>query len=161
MEQQNLDFEAFARLRGARGKRGLPTWSAVGAALLLTGLFFTVTGSLRAETELLVPAPYTGIVRNHCKVDVSIPSANSSGTLIIPPGGSIEYKVWKPEFQINAYYEGKIFDCKNLVAVPKSVTTQCVSYDFQWDIVTCPPPEPTVKHPSGEKKLKKRVRVVG
>jgi hypothetical protein len=105
-----------------------------------------------ATLEVLDGVAYTGIIKNKTRYEVSIPSENSDGTLVIPPGGWIEYTIWTHQSDVTAYYEGKPFYCLKLAAHPKEYPFMCKKYDFMAEIVK---PEPAGKY----KPMKKRKRV--
>ena len=79
-------------------------------------------------------APYTGVIQNHTQYCISIPSGNSDGTLIVPPGGWIEYVVWAPEFQLMGYVAGQPYYCQKITVVPQKYPFKCKSYDFLAEI---------------------------
>jgi hypothetical protein len=102
-------------------------------------------------TEVLDGVPYTGIIKNKTKYEVSIPSENSDGTLIIPPNGWIEYIIWTHQADVTAYRDGEPFYCLKLAAHPQEYPYMCKKYDFMAEIVK---PEPSK---SGKyKPMKKR-----
>jgi hypothetical protein len=105
-----------------------------------------------ATLEVLDGVAYTGIIKNKTKFEVSIPSENSDGTLVVPPNSWIEYTIWTHQADVTAYYEGKPFYCLKLAAHPKEYPFMCKQYDFMAEIVK---PEPTRKY----KPMKKRKRV--
>ncbi len=94
---------------------------------------------------------YTGIIKNKTKHDVSVSSANSSGTLVIPAKGWIEYTAWTKRFDLTAYAEGKPVYCLKINADPKSYPFMCKKYDFMAEILGKEEPLPGIK-------LKKRIR---
>jgi hypothetical protein len=103
-------------------------------------------------TEILDGVAYTGIIKNKTKYEVSIPSENSDGTLVIPPHGWIEYIIWAHNADVTAYRDGKPFYCLKLVAHPQEYPFMCKKYDFMAEIVK---PEPAGKY----KPMKKRKRL--
>ena len=105
-----------------------------------------------ATFEVLDGVAYTGIIKNKTRYEVSIPSENSDGTLVIPPNGWIEYTIWTHQSDVTVYYDGKPFYCLKLSAHPKEYPFMCKKYDFMAEIVK---PEPAGKY----KPMKKRKRV--
>jgi len=105
-----------------------------------------------ATLEVLDGVAYTGIIKNKTRYEVSIPSENSDGTLVIPPNGWIEYTIWTHQSDVTVYYDGKPFYCLKLSAHPKEYPFMCKKYDFMAEIVK---PEPAGKY----KPMKKRKRV--
>jgi hypothetical protein len=104
--------------------------------------------------EVLDGRPYTGIIKNRTRYQVSIPSDNSDATLIIPPYGWIEYTIWTHKFDVAAYHNGDPFYCLKLVAHPQEYTFKCKKYDFMAEIVK---PEPVRRYkPVRKKRIKKR-----
>jgi hypothetical protein len=109
---------------------------------------------LAVMPEVLDGQPYTGIIKNRTRYQVSIPSDNSDATLIIPPYGWIEYTIWTHKFDVAAYHNGDPFYCLKLVAHPQQYTFKCKKYDFMAEIVK---PEPTPKYkPVRKKRIRKR-----
>jgi hypothetical protein len=96
-------------------------------------------------------APYTGVIQNHTGHCISVPSANSGGTLIVPPGGWIEYVAWAPEFQLIGYVAGQPYYCRKITVVPKNYAFKCKSYDFLAEITAVgavDKPKPVRKKPA-------------
>jgi hypothetical protein len=89
--------------------------------------------------EILDGVPYTGIIKNNTKYEVSIPSENSDGTLVIPPHGWIEYTIWTHQADVTAYFDGKPFYCLKLAAHPQEYPFMCKKYDFMAEIVKAEP----------------------
>jgi hypothetical protein len=103
--------------------------------------------------------PYVGLIRNFSALNISIPSDDSSATLILPPQGQLEYTVWKPNVAIFGYVEGRQVYYKNIRIGPKKYTFFGKNYDFLAEVCpeipdpvilprTCPPslaPEPKPK----------------
>jgi len=98
-------------------------------------------------------APYTGVIKNCTRHSISIPSANSAATLIVPPGGFIEYVAWNPEFQLMGYLGGRPYYCQNIRVIPKNYQFMCKSYDFLAEIRA---EEKPVKPSPGWKKIPKK-----
>jgi hypothetical protein len=97
---------------------------------------------------------YTGVIKNNTKYEVSIPSENSDGTLIIPPYGWIEFNAWKQFFKLTAYHDGKPFYCLCIHVHPKDYPFMCRKYDFMAEIVK---PEPTPRYkPVRKRRIRKR-----
>jgi hypothetical protein len=108
-----------------------------------------------ATLELLDGVAYTGIIKNNTRYEVSIPSENSDGTLIIPPHGWTEYTIWTHAVDVTAYNDGKPFYCLKLAANPQAYPFMCKNYDFMAEIVK---PEGGGKYYKPMKKRKYRVR---
>jgi hypothetical protein len=106
-----------------------------------------------ATLEVLDGVAYTGIIKNKTRYEVSIPSENSDGTLVIPPNSWIEYTIWTHKSDVTAYRDGKPFYCLKLAAQPQAHPFMCKKYDFMAEIVK---PEPKGKY----KPMKKRKRRV-
>jgi hypothetical protein len=106
--------------------------------------------------ELLDGVAYTGIIKNTTRYEVSIPSENSGGTLVIPPHGWIEYTIWTHTVDVTAYHDGKPFYCLKLSARPQGYPFMCKKYDFMAEIVK----GEAVGYPAGKyKPMKKRKRL--
>jgi len=102
--------------------------------ILALGLVVVMSwaGATGAGAQAL--APYTGVIQNHSRHCISIPSANSGATLIVPPGGFIEYVAWNPEFQLIGYSAGRPYYCQIIRVAPKNYQFMCKSYDFLAEI---------------------------
>ncbi len=97
---------------------------------------------------------YTGIIKNNTRYEVSIPSRNSSATVIIPAYSWIEYTAWNSFFNLTVYHDGKPFYCLNIHAHLQNYPLMCKKYDFIAEIVK---EEPVIRQgPSGPSKLKPR-----
>jgi hypothetical protein len=107
----------------------------------------------RPPAFLKVTHQYTGIIKNKTRYDVSVPSANSGATIIIPAQGFIEYTIWNKHSDITAYYNGKPFYCLKVTAHPKNYDYMCKRYDFIAEIVK----EEAIQKPKPSK-MKKRLR---
>lgn len=79
--------------------------------------------------------PYTGVIKNCTRHSISFPSANSAGTLVVPPGGWTEYVTWRPEFQLMGYWEGRPVYCQKVMVQPQKYAFMCKPYDFLVKIV--------------------------
>jgi hypothetical protein len=104
---------------------------------LLVGALFLVTNAIAQEVapELLEkPIPYTGLIKNNTNYDLSIPSLNSGATLIVPAKGMIEYTVWAPKFEVDAYRNGKKIWCDWITVDPDKYQYKCKKYDFVAEI---------------------------
>ena len=110
-----------------------------------------------ATLELLDGIPYTGIIQNKTRYEVSIPSDNSGATLVIPPYGWIEYTIWTHQYDVAAYHDGDPFYCLKLIANPQAYAFKCKKYDFMAEIVKA---EPAGQSAGKYKPMKKRKRVV-
>ncbi|MBM4295035.1 MAG: hypothetical protein FJ126_09065 [Deltaproteobacteria bacterium] len=94
--------------------------------------------------------PYTGIIKNNTRHDLSVPSHNSDATVIVPARGYVEYTVWSPTFEFTAFRAGDPYHCFRGKVDPKAFQFMCKKYDFMAVIQKEDPPV--------YKKLKKRVR---
>jgi hypothetical protein len=103
--------------------------------------------------ELRDGFPYTGIIKNNTRYEVSIPSENSDATLVIPAHSWIEYTMWTRSTDVTAYHDGKPFYCLKLFANPCEYPFMCKKYDFMAEIVK---PEPTGGSAGRYKPMKKR-----
>lgn len=113
-------------------------------------LMFVISLTVTLESAASGPEPpYIGIIKNKTRYDVSIPSENSGGTLVVPAQGWIEYIVWSSKFPLDAYFNGKPIWCDHISVTPGKYQYMCKKYDFMAEIVK---PEPVVK----PKPLKKR-----
>jgi hypothetical protein len=100
------------------------------------------------------PRPYTGVIQNKTRYEVSIPSENSDGTLVIPPYGWIEFIAWSQFFKLTAYHDGKPFYCLKIHVHPKTYPFMCRKYDFMAEIVK---PEPVQRYkPVRKRRIKKK-----
>ena len=113
-------------------------------------------GAPQARPEVLDGVPYTGIIKNKTRYEVSIPSENSDGTLLIPPNGWIEYIIWTHQSDVTVYYDGKPFYCLKLSAAPGEYPFMCSKYDFMAEIVK---PEGAGYQTGKYKPMKKRKRI--
>ncbi len=130
-------------------------------ALVIGIILMTASVGLAADTpgktgpavtpEVVDGFPYTGIIKNKTRYQVSIPSDNSDATLIIPPYSWIEYTIWTHKYDVAAYHNGDPFYCLKLVAHPQAYNFKCKKYDFIAEIVKAKPEWKS-------KKLRKRVR---
>jgi hypothetical protein len=159
MSWKDADFKKFARLRGLEERSGWVKWGEIFAlSLFLAGFILLVTDKMSAAAEIIEPAPYTGVIKNQTTVTLSVPSANSDATLTIPPGGWIEYRVWKPEFDLTAYVNGNPYKCQRVLVAPHSFRQLCTNYDFVAEIK---PVEPPACPPQKRKYYKKKPRLPG
>jgi hypothetical protein len=128
--------------------------------LAMSGISLGNTGA--APEEVL---PYIGVIQNKTDHDISIPSLNSSATLIVPARGWIEFTAWAPNFELIGYLNGKPLCCQNIQVNPDSYQFMCKAYDFNAEI--CPREEPVRKYKPIRKKKrpfkkkKKSVEVEG
>jgi len=102
-------------------------------------------GTVTAQRQI---RSYTGIIKNQTNYELTIPSANSQGALLVPPRGWIEYTVWNPNVNFSPYLDGKPYRCFNIKVKPKAYPFLCKKYDFMAVIEKDQPP------PS-KKKIKK------
>ncbi len=111
---------------------------------------------LAAMSESQNVRSYTGIIKNKTRYEISIPSKNSDGTLLIPPNGWIEFTIWTQHSGVTAYHNGKPFYCLNIFANPQLYSFMCKKYDFVAEIkaptparrcVPIPPPRRLKKKP--------------
>jgi len=98
-------------------------------------------------------APFTGVIKNNTKYELSIPSDNSLGTIIVPPKGWVEFVVWDNQFDLIPYREGQPFryGCQKVTVKPQAYPFMCKNYDFVAEINA---PEPR----TGKTYKKKRYR---
>ena len=109
---------------------------------------------LPAMSESQDVRPYTGIIRNKTRYEVSIPSENSDATLLIPPNGWIEFTIWTQHSGVTAYHNGQPFYCLNIFAHPQEYSFMCKKYDFMAEII---PPTPVREYkPILKKRLFKK-----
>ena len=113
-----------------------------------------------AGTEAAAPEPealppYLGVIKNNSSHEISVPSLNSLGTLIIPPKSWIEFVAWDPKFELISYWEGKPYGCHKVAVSPQAFPYQCKNYDF---LVEINPQAAELKKEMYKKKYKKRVR---
>jgi hypothetical protein len=85
------------------------------------------------------PPPFTGIIKNKTRYDVSVPSMNSGATLVIPAYSWIEYTAWNQKFDVTVYRHGKPFYCLKIAAHPKNYQFMCSKYDFIAEIIKAEP----------------------
>jgi len=155
MRRKDLEIREFARLQGAEETKGWVKWGEIFAlSLFLAGCVLLVTHNLYAATEPFELAPYTGMIKNSTRADISVPSGNSDATLVIPPGGWMEHTVWKPEFTMTAYVNGQPYSCQKVVVARHSFVRQCVEYDFLAEVL---PQE----QPKAKKHYRKKPRLKG
>ena len=74
--------------------------------------------------------PYTGIIQNKTGYELSVPSQNSNGTVVIPPKSFVEYTIWSPTFEVMAYKDGVPFHCHRGKIDSKAFPYMCKKYDF-------------------------------
>ncbi len=111
-----------------------------------------MAGVAAAEVTPIQPDnPYVGVIKNYTKKDVEVPSLNSMGTITVPAGGWVEYRVWSEKFQFLGYVDGQPYHCATVQVDPEKYQLFCKSYDFLVEIRQAEPPAPS-------KKLKKRVK---
>lgn len=157
IQYENGKLRKFSYLDDAYGKKGDSSNFAAAIDTLRT----VDPQAIPELQDLPVPGlskprtrPYTGIIQNKTNYEVSIPSRNSIGTLVIPPHSWIEYIAWDQFFDVTAYHDGKPFYCLKIHAHPRTYPFMCKKYDFLAEIVK---PEPA---PSQYKPMKKRKRAV-
>jgi len=90
------------------------------------------------------PRKYTGIIKNKTAYEVSVPSENSGGVVIIPARGWTEFVSYERRFSLTAYHDGKPFYCMNIKADPRTYAFMCDKYDFVVEIVKPEPKKPKV-----------------
>jgi hypothetical protein len=133
------------------GSKGV---SAIFLVSLMAILF--LTGAAASAMAVGGP-PYEGVIKNHTRYDISIPSDNSGATLVIPAKGWIEYVSWSPNFQMMGYVNGNPLHCQKIQVNPKNYTFMCRSYDFVAEIVAEEKP-PKKPRPVRKKRQKKEVK---
>lgn len=99
--------------------------------------------------------PYTGVIKNNTKHELSIYSKNSLGTIIVPPESWIEFVVWDENFDLIPYKEGDPYGCQKVRVTPDAISFKCKKYDFMAEIN--PLFAPTKKY-YDKRKYKKRFR---
>jgi len=94
---------------------------------------------------------YTGVIRNMTGHELTVPSQNSQGTIIIPPRGWVEYTVWDPIVTFSPYLDGEPYRCFTIKPKVKAYELMCKHYDFMAII-------PAEEKPRLYKKYKQRYR---
>jgi len=74
--------------------------------------------------------PYTGVIRNFTKHDVSFYSENSQGIIVVPAQSWREYVVWHEDFDLIGYVQGDPYFCQKIQVMPGQFSFKCKSYDF-------------------------------
>ena len=107
------------------------------AFLILAAMFLLAQAGMTFGTAEQPPdrLPYSGVIQNHSKYDISFPSANSSGTLIVPAGGYLEYRVYTPSFNLIGYVDGKPYYCQKIDVRPRGYAFMCKHYDFMAEVM--------------------------
>ncbi len=100
--------------------------------------------------------PYTGVIKNNTKYELSVYSKNSSGTIIVPPRSWVEFVVWDDSFALIPYNEGEPYGCQKVRVTPDGIAFMCKKYDFIAEIN--PPLPPPSKRYYDKGKYKKRYR---
>ncbi len=99
---------------------------------------------------------YTGIIKNNTGYDVSVPSRNSSATLIIPARSFIEYVSYDKNFDVTVYKGGRPFYCLKINAHPREYAYMCRNdYDFIAEIERPEPVARQQKYPKLKRAIKK------
>ncbi len=130
------------------------SWLILAAVLFLAFSGITWGGAYPGEDSL---PPYTGVIQNKTHYDIWIPSLNSSGTLLVPARGWIEFTAWSPIFEVVGYINGQPYWCQKITVTPQAQQFLCKRYDFSAEIL---PPELLRKiKPWHKKRLKKRVKI--
>ena len=112
----------------------MPTKKIILALLASIVALLVVTGA-NAEAPGPEPLPpYTGVIKNNSSHDISVPSANSLATLIVPARGWIEFVVWDPKFHLIPYLDGQPYGCQKVRVKPHASPYMCKSYDFLVEI---------------------------
>jgi hypothetical protein len=101
------------------------------AAILLLALAGITFGNADQPSQ---QPPYTGVIQNKTKYDISFPSGNSDATLIVPARSSMEYQTWYPSFDLIGYVDGKPYYCQKINVNPKNYQFMCKNYDFMAEI---------------------------
>lgn len=73
---------------------------------------------------------YTGVIQNFTKYDISVPSANSAATVIVPAKGWLEYTTWSPTVHLDGYVDGQKIYHQKIVVQPKNFKYMGKEYDF-------------------------------
>ncbi|MBM4289465.1 MAG: hypothetical protein FJ135_15205 [Deltaproteobacteria bacterium] len=74
--------------------------------------------------------PYVGLIRNFTEYDITIPSHNSSASLILPARGSLELKVWQPNIKLIGYVDGQQVYYQSIRVKPRKYVFFGKTYDF-------------------------------
>lgn len=120
--------------------------------IFLAAALLLMAGLVSAEMTPIQPDnPYVGVIKNYTKKDVQVPALNSMGTITVPAGGWVEYRVWSEQFQFIGYVDGQPYRCEKVQVDPDKYQLFCKSYDFLVEISKDEPKVPS-------KKLKKRVK---
>lgn len=101
---------------------------------------------------------YTGIIQNYTNYDVTIPSANSSASLLVPARGWLEYTAWSPSVHLSGYVDGQQVYHQKIVVQPKKYKHMGKDYDFLAEIKPSEPvkePPPTPRPSSKKRKVLK------
>jgi len=91
-------------------------------------------------------APFTGVIKNNTKDDMSVYSQNSLGTLIIPARGWIEFVVWEEKFDLRVYKDGEPYFAQKMAVTPQAIPFMTQNYDFIAEINPPPPPKQIKKY---------------
>ncbi len=120
--------------------------------LLAVGLMLGLSLTAWADNGAPVQPdnPYVGVIKNHTKKDVQVPSLNSLGTITVPAKGWVEYRVWTEQFDLIGYVDGQPYHCQKITVDPDKYQLFCKSYDFLAEI--------RKDEPAPVKKLKKRIK---
>jgi hypothetical protein len=98
---------------------------------------------------------YTGIIQNHTQYDISIPSGNSAGTLVVPARSYLEYNTWDPRINLYGYVDGKQIYYQKIVPQHGKFKYLGRAYDFVAQIKgaeSLEKPKPVRKKRPGRKK---------
>ncbi len=137
------------------GKRlSLPLIMSFLAIITLSACIYAANGGPTVSGPAYEPPPpYTGVIMNHSKQDISFQSENSGATLVVPARGCLEFIAWSPTFNLLGYVDGKQVYCQMIQVNPKTYQFMCKSYDFIAEIKK-EEPAPKAKK-KGIKKKKK------
>lgn len=98
------------------------------------------TATIPPPTPQMLPTQrYRGLIQNLSKYDISIPSANSDATLIVPAHAWLEYVTWEPEIRLFGFVDGKQVYFQRLRVRPGAYQYLGNSYDFVATIQPVPP----------------------
>ncbi len=97
---------------------------------------------------------YTGLIQNLSGYDVTIPSANSQGTLVVPAYSWLEYTAWQPEIRLYGFVDGRQVYFQRLRVKPRQFQYLGNRYDF----VATIRPEPSLPEAKPSTSTRRRRR---
>jgi hypothetical protein len=112
MRRKDLEIREFARLQGAGESKGWVKWGEILAlSLFLAGCVLLVTHNLDAPPDPLNWPLYQDDQEQHQGHFRAFGQQRRHPGY--SPGGWMEYTVWKPEFTMTAYVNGKPYSCQS------------------------------------------------